>query len=125
MRPMRKIMGKLKHNYNAFPELQTKFFSNNVSFGHFRQVSENFIPVSTFSKFQVQLPMRKKEVSPTKLFQIQQDKSKVSSFIKDQWYSDACKNSTDFNAKCKGSELRQVAHRKSHWEAKWVKSWIR
>ena len=23
---MGKIMGKLKHNYNAFPELQTKFF---------------------------------------------------------------------------------------------------
>ena len=24
---MGKIMGKLKHHYNAFPELQTKFFS--------------------------------------------------------------------------------------------------
>ena len=23
---MGKIMGKLKHNYNAFPELETKFF---------------------------------------------------------------------------------------------------
>ena len=23
---MGKVMGKLKHNYNAFPELQTKFF---------------------------------------------------------------------------------------------------
>ena len=23
---MAKIMGKLKHNYNAFPELRTKFF---------------------------------------------------------------------------------------------------
>ena len=47
---MDKIMGKLKHNYNSFPELQT-FFINNASFSHFHQVSKNFITVSTFSKF--------------------------------------------------------------------------
>ena len=64
---MGKIMDKLKHNYNAFPELRTKFFTNNESFGHFHQVSKNFITVSTFSKLQVQLTMRKKlqVVSPT------------------------------------------------------------
>ena len=65
--------------------------------------------------------MRKKlqeEVFPTKLFQIQPDKSKVSLFIRDQWYSDAWKISTDFDEKCKGSDSRQVALRKSHWEAK-------
>ena len=51
---MGKIMGKLKHNYNAFPELQTKFFSTkNASFGNFHQISMNFITISAFSKFQV------------------------------------------------------------------------
>ena len=58
---MGKIMGKLKHDYNPFPKLQTMFFhNNNAPFGHFHQVSMNFITISTFSKFQVQLTMRKK-----------------------------------------------------------------
>ena len=38
--------------------------------------------------------------------------SKVSLLIRDQWYSHACKILTDFDAKCKGFESRQVAHRK-------------
>ena len=45
-------------------------------------------------------------------------RTKFSLFLRDQWYSHACKISTDFDEKCKGSESRQVAHRKSHWEAK-------
>ena len=36
-------MGELKHNFNAFKELGTKFFTNNVSFGHFHQVSMNSV----------------------------------------------------------------------------------
>ena len=61
---MGKIMDKLKHNYNAFPELQTKFFhKQNESLGHFHQVSKSFITVSTFSTFQVQLTMREKVTS--------------------------------------------------------------
>ena len=51
---MGKIMGKPKYNYNAFPELQTKFFTNNGIFGHFQQVSMNSMKNCTFSKFQVQ-----------------------------------------------------------------------
>ena len=43
---MGKIMGKLKHNYNAFPKLQTRFFTSNASFGHFHQVSINLIKIS-------------------------------------------------------------------------------
>ena len=113
---MGKILGKLKYNYIAFPELQTVFFTKNASFGHFYQVSMNSITISTFSKFQVQLTMRQKvqqEVFPAKLFQIQPDKSKLSLFLSDQRHSDACKISTDFDAKCKCSESRQVAHRKT------------
>ena len=71
---MGKIMGKLKHNYNAFPELQTiSFFHKKCVIGDFHQVSMNFITISAFLKMQVQLPTRKKvttRVSPTKLFQI-------------------------------------------------------
>ena len=36
---------------------------------------------------------------------------KLVYFSRDQRYSDACKNSTDFDAKCKGYESKQVAHR--------------
>ena len=36
---MGKIMAKLKHNYNAFPELQTKFFHKHcVIFTKFQQI---------------------------------------------------------------------------------------
>ena len=51
---MGKILGKLKHNYILFPELQLSFFPNKASFSHFHQVSMNYIPTLTFSKFQVQ-----------------------------------------------------------------------
>ena len=62
--------------------------------------------------------MRKKlqqEVSPTKLFSNITKQVQVSLFLRDQGYSDAWQISTDFHAKCKGSESRQVAHRKSYW----------
>ena len=46
---MAKIMGKLKHNYNAFPELRTKFFhkqcaiwSFSPSFNEFRHKLHTF-----------------------------------------------------------------------------------
>ena len=45
---MGKIMGKEKHNYNVLKELRTKFFTNNVSFGHFHQVSMKSITNCTF-----------------------------------------------------------------------------
>ena len=57
---MGKIMGKLKHHYNAFPELQTKFFSKTCVIWSFPQSLKNFITYSIFSKFQVQVNIRKK-----------------------------------------------------------------
>ena len=122
---MGKIMCKLKHNYNAFPELQTKFF-------HKQCVIWSFLPSfnELHNKLHIfkisgsileQLAISKKleqELSSTKLFQILRDKSKVSSFLREQRYSDACHISSDFDGKCKCSESRQVSHRKSHWEAK-------
>ena len=127
---MGKIMGKLKHNYNAFQELQTKFFHKQCiiwtippSFNKFRHILHIFKISGTIMQ---QLTMKKKlqqEVFPTKLFQIKRDKSKVSLFLRDQRFRHSCKISTDFDLKWKGSESRQVAHRLSHWEAKWAKPW--
>ena len=53
---MGKILGKLKDNYNAFPEFQTKLFQKQWHgiVGHFQKVSMNSITNCTFSKFQVQ-----------------------------------------------------------------------
>ena len=51
---MGKIMGNLKHTYNAFPELQTKFFHTQCVIWSSPQVSLNSITISTFLKFQVQ-----------------------------------------------------------------------
>ena len=75
-------MGKLKHTFNAFPDLQTKFFSQTMR--HlviFYKVSMISITICTFYKFQVDSAIinneQKKlqqEVTPTKLFQIHQDK---------------------------------------------------
>ena len=57
---MGKIMNKVQitiiHSQNSTP----RFFVNNASFGHLHDVSKNFITVSTFSIFQVQVTMRKK-----------------------------------------------------------------
>ena len=47
---MGKIMGKLKHNYNAFPELQTKFFDKKC-------VIWSFPP--SFNEFHHKLPIFK------------------------------------------------------------------
>ena len=70
-------MGKLKHNYNAFKELRTRFFHKQCviwsfppSFNEFHQYLHVFQISGTILKI---LTMRKKlqqEVSPTKLFQI-------------------------------------------------------
>ena len=56
-----------------FDNSKLSFLKNNASFGHFYQVSNNFITVSTFSKFQVQLTMSKKVVQ-RKLFDGQMGK---------------------------------------------------
>ena len=47
---MHKIMAKLKHNYNAFPELQTRFF-------HKQCVIWPSLP--SFNEFQHKLPILK------------------------------------------------------------------
>ena len=73
---MGKIMGKLKHNYSAFPQLRTTFFIKNVSFGHFHQVSMNFITISRFLKFQVNNMTSFKKIfrsNMTSNFQVQHD----------------------------------------------------
>ena len=41
---MGKIMGKLKHNYNAFPELQTKFFHKQCVIWSFPPSFKEFHP---------------------------------------------------------------------------------
>ena len=67
---MSKIMAKVKNNYNSFPELQIKFFHKQC--GHFHRLSKNFMTVSKFLKFQLQVILRKKVTTsgiPTKLFQ--------------------------------------------------------
>ena len=113
-----------------FQNSKLSFFTNNASFGHFHQVSMNSITNCTFSKFRYNFATINNEEKsynkrylPLSFSKYNRDKSKVSLFLRDQRYSDAWKISTDLDAKCKGSESRQVAHRKSHWEAKWVKSW--
>ena len=68
-------MGKLKHTFNAFQHLQTKFFlKQRVIWYH-----HNFHIL---------------QVCPTK------------PSLRDQRYSDACKISTNFHVRCKGSESR-------------------
>ena len=71
----------------------------------------NSITNWAFSNFKVQLcnnyqlgEKLQQEVSPNKAFQIKGEVSKVSLFLRDQRYSDAWKISTDFDAKCNGSE---------------------
>ena len=74
---MTKIMGNLKHTYNAFPELQTKFFHTQCVIWSFPASFTEFH--HDFHIFQIsgtileKLAMMKKlqpEASPTKLFQI-------------------------------------------------------
>ena len=50
---MGKIMGKLKQTFNAFPDLQTKFFHKQCVIWSFLQVSMISITICTFYKFQV------------------------------------------------------------------------
>ena len=61
---MGKIMGKLKHNYNAFPELQTKFFQKQFviwSFPpSFNEFHHNFHIFKILGTIVEQLTMRKK-----------------------------------------------------------------
>ena len=70
-------MGKLKHNYNAFKELRTRFFHKQCVIWSFPPSVNEFH--HNLHVFQISgtileiLTMRKKlqqEVSPTKLFQI-------------------------------------------------------
>ena len=49
---MRKIMGKLKHTFNAIPDLQTKFFQKQCVIWSFLQRMIS-IKICTFYKFQV------------------------------------------------------------------------
>ena len=74
---MGKTMGKLNDNYNAFPQLRTKFFHKQCVISTFPPSLNEFrhkLHIFKISgKIMQQLTMRKKlqqEVSPTKLFQI-------------------------------------------------------
>ena len=71
------IMGNLKHTYNAFPELQTKFFHKQCviwSFPtSFTEFHHNFHILESSGTILEELTMMTKlqqEASPTKLFQI-------------------------------------------------------
>ena len=70
-------MAKLKHNYNAFPELQTKFFQKQCviwSFlPSFNEFHHKLYILKISGTIVEQLAMRKKVttlLSPTNLFQI-------------------------------------------------------
>ena len=56
---MGKIMDNVKHDYNAFLQLQTKFFHKQCVIWSFPPSLKEFHHVSTFSKFQVQVRMKK------------------------------------------------------------------
>ena len=71
---MGKIMSKLKHNYNAFHELQTKFFHKQCVISSFppslNEFHRNFHILKISGIILVQLTMRKnlqKVASPAKL----------------------------------------------------------
>ena len=88
---MDKIMSKLTHNYNAFPELQTKFFHKQCviwsfppRFNEFHHNFHIFEILGTIVEQQTISKILQQEVFPAKLFQIQQNKSKVSLFLRDQ-----------------------------------------
>ena len=74
---MGKIMGNLKHTYNALPELQTKFFHTQCviwSFpASFTEFHHDFRILQISGTILEKLTMMKKlqqEVCPSKLFQI-------------------------------------------------------
>ena len=74
---MGKIIGNLKHTYNAFPQLQTKFFHTQCviwSFpASFTEFHHNFHILQISGTILEKLTMMKKlqpEASPTNLFQI-------------------------------------------------------
>ena len=80
----------------------------------FNEYHLNFHIFKTSDKILEKLQLSYNKRSATKVFPIIRDKSKICLFLTDQWYSDACQILTDFDAKYKCSETRQVAHRKSH-----------
>ena len=70
-------MGKLKHNYNAFKELRTRFFHKQcviwsfpASFNEFHQYLHVFQISGTILEILTMKKKLQKEVSPSKLFQI-------------------------------------------------------
>ena len=74
---MGKIMGNLKHTYNAFPELQTKFFhtqcviwSSPPSFTEFHHDFHIFKISGTILEKLTMMKNLQQEASPRKLFQI-------------------------------------------------------
>ena len=74
---MGKIMGNLKHTYNAFPELQTKFFytqcviwSFPLSFTEFHNDFHIFKISGTILEKLTMMKNLQQEASPRKLFQI-------------------------------------------------------
>ena len=74
---MDKIMGNLKHTYNAFPELQTKFFHTQCviwsfppSFTEFHHDFHIFKISGTILEKLTMMKNLQQEASPRKLFQI-------------------------------------------------------
>ena len=74
---MGKIMGNLKHTYNAFLELQTKFFhtqcviwSSQPSFTEFHHDFHIFKISGTILEKLTMMKNLQQEASPRKLFQI-------------------------------------------------------
>ena len=76
--------------YNAFPELQKKFFHKQCMILSFLRSFNEFhhklhiLQISGTILQQLQSGKKlQQKISPTKLFQIQRDKSKVSLFLRD------------------------------------------
>ena len=102
----------------AFPELQTMFFYKQCVIWSFTSSFKEFH--HSFYIFKISGTNNNEEKSYNMWYlplSFSNHNETSPLFIRDQWYSDAGKFSTDFDEKCKGSESRHVAQRKTHFEA--------
>ena len=86
---MGKIMDKLKHNYHAFPELQTMFFHKHCVIWSFAPSFKEFHQFLHFQNFRYNNNEEKsynKWYLPLSFSNYNCNKSKVTLFTRDQWY---------------------------------------
>ena len=131
---MGKIIGKLKHNYTIMHINNSKlsFLKNNAAFHHFHQVYMNSTQFPQFKTFRYNsgtIAIEEKSYNKRYLSLSFSKYKKTSPKLVHSYVNSSMVMHAKFQListqvpKCKGVESRQVAHRKSHWQAKWVKSW--